>query len=200
MAAHATVAHPPAEGGESDDDVDVLRAAAAGDPEATRSLFRRHADRVFRCAVRILGHDDGDVDDVVQQTFLAALDGASSYDGRGRVGTWLVGIATRRALDHARSRWRRGRWARITERVGLGRPAPHPDRHDDVALAEAALGRLTPDQRTVFLLHEVEGYTFGEIREMTGTGISTLHARLQAARRRLDAVLPALLSPDGDRS
>ena len=55
--------------------------------------------------------------------------------------------------------------------------------------AEALLQVLTPDQRTVFVLKEVEGHTLQEIADLTGVGISTLHARLQAARKRLDAEL-----------
>lgn len=172
------------------DGVAELRAAAAGDEAAVRALYRAHLDRVQRCVGRILGPADGDLEDVVQQVFLAALAGADRFDGRSKVSTWIVGIATRKALDAARARGRRGRWAKITEWVGLGRPAPPPDaRHDSLSLAEAALARLTPEQRTVFVLHQVEGYTFKEISEMTDTGISTLHARLKAARGRIDAML-----------
>jgi RNA polymerase sigma-70 factor (ECF subfamily) len=171
-------------------EVGLLRMAAKGDDRAVRRLYREHVDRVYRTVARILGPSDPDVEDVVQQVFLAALDGAVAFDGRSKVSTWIVGIATRRGLDAARSRWRRGRWAKITERVGLGRPAPAPDvQHDALALAERALAELSPEQRTVFVLHAVEGYTFQEIAEMTGTGISTLHARLSAARRRLDSIL-----------
>ncbi len=168
----------------------LLRDAAAGDERAVRRLYREHVDRVYRCVARILGPTDPDVDDVVQQVFLAVLDGAPSFDARAKLSTWIVGIASRRALDAARSRWRRSRWAKITERVGLGRPAPRPDaRHDALDFAQAALAELTPEQRTVFVLHQVEGYTLSEIAEMTTTGISTLHARLKAARIRLDAIL-----------
>lgn len=180
-----------------DGDAETLREAAAGDERAVRSLYRSHVERVHRTVARILGARDPDVEDVVQQVFLAALDGAASFDGRSRVSTWLVGIATRRALDASRSRWRRQRWAKIGEWVGLGRPAAAPDAQlDAVSFAEAALAELTPDQRTVFVLHAVEGYTFKEIEEMTGTGISTLHARLKAARARLDALL-AERGPEG---
>lgn len=180
-----------------DDDVGVLRDAAAGDERAVRELYRDHVDRVYRCVGRILGPRDPDVDDVVQQVFLAALDGAPSFDGRSRVSTWIVGIATRRALDAARSRWRRSRWAKVSEWVGLGRPEAPPDAQlDALSVAEAVLAGLSPEQRTVFFLHAVEGYTFKEIQEMTGTGISTLHARLKAARARIDAAL-AELAPEG---
>lgn len=174
-------------------DRELVLRAASGDDAAMRKLYRDHVERVFRTVVRILGRDDSDVDDVVQQTFLAALDGATRFDGRSRLSTWLIGIATRRALDQARDRWRRGRWQRVSEWVGLGRAAGRPDDlHDSRAFAEWALEKLTPDQRAVFVLHEVEGHTLAEIGAMTGTGISTLHARLVAGRKRLDALIGAV--------
>lgn len=171
----------------------LLSCAAAGDETAVRRLYRDHVDRVFRTVARILGPSDPDVEDVVQQTFLAALDGADRFDARSRLSTWIIGIATRRALDQARERWRRSRWQRVTEWVGLGRAAARPDDvHDSRSLAEWALGKLTPDQRTVFVLHEVEGHTLAEVSAMTGVGISTLHARLVAGRKRLDAALESI--------
>lgn len=170
---------------------DHLLRAARGDQHAMRAMYREHVDAVFRVACRILGANDADVDDVVQHTFLAAIDGAERFDGRSKLSTWLVGIATRRALDHVRARARRARWASVRALVGLGSgPSERPDaRVEGASLAERALAELTPDQRVVFVLHEVEGHTLQEIADMTGTGISTLHARLAAARKRLDAFL-----------
>lgn len=173
-----------------DPDVALLRDAAAGDERSVRDLYRAHVERVHRCVARILGPFDGDVEDVTQAVFLAVLEGAGRFDGRSKVSTWVVGIATRKALDAARARSRRGRWAKITDWVGLGRPAAPPDaRHDSLTEAEAMLALLDPDQRMVFVLKEVEGYTLKEISEMTDTGISTLHARLKAARKKIDASL-----------
>lgn len=166
----------------------TLRAAGAGDEAAVRRLYRLYVDRVHRHVSRVLGPNDPDVEDVVQQVFLAALAGAEKFAGRSQLSTWLLGIASRRALDEARSRWRRHRWQKVTERVGLGRAESRPDeRHAAIDEAYSALAELHPDQRTVFILHDVEGHTFAEIREMTGVGISTLHARLKAAKRKLDA-------------
>lgn len=171
------------------DEVELLKRAGQKDESAVRALYRQQVARVYRHVARILGSTDPDVEDVVQQVFLAALEGADGFHGRSSVSTWLLGIATRRALDHARARFRRGRFARVTELVGLGRPASRPDHtHAALEAAYAALATLTPDQRAVFVLHEVEGHTLAEIKEQTGVGISTLHARLAAARARLDAL------------
>jgi RNA polymerase sigma-70 factor (ECF subfamily) len=177
------------------DEGDLLRRAASGEHAAALALFRAHGARVHRTASRILGAHDGDVEDVVQQTFLTALDGAPSFDGRSSVATWLVGIATRRALDLSRSRARRARWGKVASFLGLPgiAPADAPDAPlEQRTIVERALGELTPEQRVVFVLAGVEGYTLQEIADMTGTGVSTLHARLAAARKRLDAFLASL--------
>ncbi|MEM9192916.1 MAG: RNA polymerase sigma factor [Myxococcota bacterium] len=167
---------------------ELLRRAGQGEEAAVRALYRAYADRIHRTVARILGPTDPDVEDCVQQTFLAAIRGAEAFDGRSKVSTWLIGVATRRALDAARSRWRRNRWARVSERVGLGRPSSAPNARSEALDAAAdALRQLNPDQRTVFVLHAVEGHTLKEIAAMTGTGMSTLHARLKAARKKLDA-------------
>lgn len=168
----------------------ALRRAAGGDEVAVRALYRAHVDRVFAMATRILGRNDGDVEDVVQHTFLAALDGAARFDGRSKVSTWILGIATRRALDMLRERQRRGRWREMREWVGLGRPSTPPAiALEAKSVAERALMTLTPDQRVVFVLSAVEGHTLAEISEMTGVGVSTLHARLSVARKKLDELV-----------
>ena len=185
------VAETVADGRERrDESLVLLERAASGDERAMRDFHRAHVDVVYRHVARILGSDDPDVEDVVQRVFLAALAGARDFAGRSKVRTWILGIATRRALDASRRRWRRHRWQRLGQRVGLGRPAAAPDdRLRHLGEAERLLQVLTPDQRVVFVLKEVEGHTLKEVAEITGVGISTLHARLAAGRKRLDALL-----------
>ncbi|MFW6050742.1 MAG: RNA polymerase sigma factor, partial [Myxococcota bacterium] len=118
--AQRTAAQPTPEAGDEVRARELLELAAQGDDSAVRTLYRQHVGRVHRHVARILGPHDPDVEDVVQKVFIAALRGAERFDGRSAVSTWLLGIATRRALDEARARWRRGRFARLAERVGLG--------------------------------------------------------------------------------
>jgi RNA polymerase sigma-70 factor (ECF subfamily) len=171
-----------------DEDRQLLVRAAEGDEIAVRKLYRAHIGKLHRHAARILGSSDPDVEDVVQQAFLAALDGASRFDGRSSVQTWLFGIVTRRALDAARARYRRQRFSRMLESVGLsGSAQAAPDRAYQAATeVERTLSVLSPLQRVVFVLHDIEGYTFAEISGLTDVGISTLHGRLLAARKCID--------------
>ena len=186
-------------GGAHDEDRVLLERAAAGEEQAVRALYRTHVAKLQRQAARVLGANDPDVDDVVQQAFLAALDGASRFDGRSSVQTWLFGIVTRRALDAARARYRRQKFTRFVSSLGFHSdvgPAPDTAYHAGVE-AERLLESLPPLQRTVFVLHDVEGYTFAEISGLIDVGISTLHGRLIAARKRLDALSAGEMEVEG---
>lgn len=176
-----------------DEDRALLARAAVGDEAAVRKLYRNHIGKLQRHAARILGPTDPDVEDVVQQSFLAALDGAAKFDGRSTVQTWLFGIVTRRALDAARARYRRRRFSRLLESVGIsGGDTSGPDRAYQAANeVERTLAVLSPLQRVVFVLHDIEGYTFAEISGLTDVGISTLHGRLLAARKCIDEQVDA---------
>lgn len=181
----------------TDEDRSLLARAADGDEGAVRKLYRAHIAKLQRHAARILGATDPDVEDVVQQAFLAALDGAGKFDGRSSVQTWLFGIVTRRALDAARARYRRRRFSRLLSSVGLGGADhghhPSPDHAYQAAHeAERTLSVLSPLQRAVFVLHDIEGYTFAEISGLTDVGISTLHGRLLSARKTIDAHVSGL--------
>jgi len=184
-----TMARKQARNGSVDEHA-LLRRAGDGDEHALRQLFRKYAARIYRHVARILGPDDSDIEDVVQQVFIAALEGVDGFDGRSAVSTWLYGIATRRALDASRSRWRRRRWTKLAQFMVFKSTENEPERSLAARTeAEALLAKLAPEQRTVFLLHEVEGYTFAEISNSTGIGISTLHGRLTAARAKLNKLI-----------
>jgi RNA polymerase sigma-70 factor (ECF subfamily) len=85
-------------------DEELIRRVQGGDAAALTELYDRYAGYVFAIAIRILG-DRELAEEVVQDTFLSCWRRADSYQpARGRVASWLIGIARHRAIDSLRSR------------------------------------------------------------------------------------------------
>ena len=114
------------------DDDDLVARVAAGDDAALRDLFRRHAPWL---AVRLRAVlPAADVEDVLQETFLAAWRGAGGYRPQGACGGWLWGIARRQAALLLRRRGPADQIGTALPAALAGRDAPDPA---EVALARA---------------------------------------------------------------
>ena len=125
-----------------DDDHELIAAVAAGDDTALRELFARHAPWLAARLRAVL--PAADVEDVLQETFLAVWQGARRYRPEGAAAAWLWGIARRQAAQWLR---RRGRAADARWRPWLksapGRPRPGRGRRctrAELADAVEALG------------------------------------------------------------
>ena len=77
---------------ESMSDESLARDCVGGDPAAIAALFDRHGRTVSRFVFRMI-HDENEVEDIVQATFVEVLRGYATFDGRSMVSTWLLGIA-----------------------------------------------------------------------------------------------------------
>ena len=168
-------------------DAALARSAAMGDRDAFEAIVRRHGPAMFRFARRTLG-DDGDAQEVVQDAFVAAWQQLSRWRGDAALRTWLFSVVSHKAVD----RQRRRRLARVgedaLEQVAAG-PGYDPEAQaagsDLAAALEVELGRLPESQRTVWLLREVEGLSYADIAEVTGTGAEAVRGQLTRARRTL---------------
>lgn len=164
------------------------------------SLFRDHVGDVHRIVARLLGPaaSDSDVDDLVQQVFVAVHSALPRFRGDSKVTTWLYGIATRTVLGHLRSGRRHRRMVETLEAMTALLPAAtaHPEdeaeRRDSLRRVWRALMSIKPKKRVVFLLYEVEGLTGREIAEALDIRPATVHTRLYHARKELDAALAKL--------
>jgi RNA polymerase sigma-70 factor (ECF subfamily) len=170
---------------------DALLAARAaeGDERALSQLYERHARYVAGVAWRLLGND-ADVDDVVQETFLAALEHLGALRDGQAVRPWLASIAARRVMQRfdARSRLRRfvARWT-----VGTPTRTEPQVRHDVGELARA-LSRLASEERIPWVLHRVEGETLPEVARIVGVSLATVKRRIARA----DEALGSLKEPN----
>jgi RNA polymerase sigma-70 factor (ECF subfamily) len=161
----------------------LVERARSGDAQAFRILYERHSEVAARAAARILG-DGGQVEDVVQETFIKAHGALDRFDTSRPFAPWVARIARnaavsrlrkrRDAIDLAQVRHLRGvdEWERLAARERL-------------AAFRAALARLSPDAREAIMLHDVEGLTLAEIAEAKDTSINTIASRVRRARQKL---------------
>ncbi len=174
------------------DDDELVARIAAGDDTALRELFGRHASWL---AVRLRSVlPAADVEDVLQETFLAAWRGARGYRPQGACGGWLWGIARRQAALLLRRRGPAGQ-ARAALPGGLAADQATPDPAEtaqaraDLAAAVAALGPDGSPEREVWRLMYEQDRPVAEVAELLGVPPGTVKSRAHRARRLLRAML-----------
>lgn len=173
-----------------DPDALLVERVKAGDATAIEALFARHRDRLFRFASRMCRHAH-DAEDVLQDTFLSALQHVARFRGDSRVTTWLYTIASHACLKKRR----RAAPESLDEGGGGGgvhRHDPIDDwsrRPDEVfrrketgrALADA-IAAVPADQRLVLVLRDMEGLPAPEVSRILGISVPAVKSRLHRAR------------------
>lgn len=169
-------------------DRELVTRAAAGNAEAQRALYDAHVDRVYRLAFRLAGEEDL-ARDFTQDAFIRAFSKLSEFRGESAFSTWLHTITVSVALNGLRKVKRiRGREVEMesAELLGAIPRRADPDLKDRL---HAAIDALPPGYRTVFVMHDVEGFTHEEIGQALGIQTGTSKAQLFRARARLREVL-----------
>ena len=142
--------------------------------------MRRHRDRVYRIAVRMLG-DENDAEDATQDAFVLAWRRLPEFRADSQFSTWLHRIVTNRCLDMLRAR-------RPTTTLPESREAPasRPDRIVEarwqVEDLKVAIADLSPEQRAAFVLRELEGLSYQEIADALELSVPAVKSRLHRAR------------------
>jgi RNA polymerase sigma-70 factor, ECF subfamily len=173
-------------------DAELLTEIARGNLPELGELYDRHHRDVWRVLRRTMV-GDGDVDDLVQATFLALPKIAASFDGRESCRGWLCGIAVRLA---ARQRRGFGRWVRmLTSFRETARETQVPDPQslasgrEQLRALERALARLGAKKRDAFVLVELEGLSTEEAARALEVPAATIRTRLFHARAELARAL-----------
>ena len=162
------------------EDVQLLRRIAGGDEAAFRSLVDRHARYLTGVALALAGNNAADAEDLVQETFTAVL--TSRYRGESAARTWLVNILVRRAAMLRRSRRREREEAAEAPERSSASPEGGSDAKLDVA---RMLEGLSPDQRQVIVLRELQGLSYEQMAEVLNVPRGTVESRLHRARAAL---------------
>lgn len=170
------------------DERELIARARDGDAAAERALYDAHVDRVYRLAYRLAGDDDL-ARDFTQEAFIRAFSRLDSFRGDSAFGTWLHRIATTVALNGLRKvkrfRRRETELEDAADQATRGRSA-EPDLKTRL---RQAIDGLPLGYRTVFVMHDVEGYTHEEIAGALGVEPGTSKAQLSRARAKLREAL-----------
>jgi RNA polymerase sigma-70 factor (ECF subfamily) len=172
-----------------------MQDLAAGDRQALRVLYERHAEFVFRTAYRYLG-DKEDALDITQSIFVTVMQSAHRYRPDGKLTTWLYRVVVNRCLNHRSRASHRLRGSRDEHDRIEQVPAPEEGRPDRLversrqrARVQAALLRLPQRQRMAVVLKRFEEMSYEEIAGALGCSRSSVESLLFRARRSLERLL-----------
>ena len=169
------------------DDDELIASLAGGDDMALRQLFERHAPWLAARLRKALSPDD--VEDVLQETFLAVWKNAGAYQPRGTPAAWLWVIARNQAALLLRKRGPATQ-ALLDEGGPVSDPAEAAATRTDLDVAAAAaLGPPGCPDREVWRLMYEEGRPVAEVAELMGVPEGTVKSRAHRARRLLRAAL-----------
>jgi len=180
----------------------IVARIRGGDPDAYRLLVERHGRSVFRLAFRMTGNEQ-DAEDVVQETFLRAFKQLARFEDRASFGTWVYRIAANYSLDLIRAR-KPQKERQMTEdaedvMATIVSSAPGPDRllvsGRIQQTLDTAMGELSQQERTAFVLRHFEGQSIEEIGGTLGLGTNATKHSIFRAVQKLRKALEPLVSP-----
>jgi RNA polymerase sigma-70 factor (ECF subfamily) len=194
MQARPLIAHPPAP--EFANEAEAIQKAKVGHGPAFEFLYQMHKRRVYSLCLRMTGNT-AEAEDLAQEAFLQLFRKIATFRGESAFSTWLHRLSVNVVLMHLR---RKGLPEVSLEETmqpvqddGPKRDIGERDKNlmgsiDRVNL-ERAIESLPPGYRTIFVLHDMEGYEHNEIASMMGCSIGNSKSQLHKARMKLRDLL-----------
>ncbi len=167
---------------------DLIAQAKDGSRSAFEQIYRIHVGRVYGVCLRILG-DSSRAEDVTQQVFIRTWAKLESFRGDSSFGSWLHRVAVNVALNELKaSVSMKNSDAFLSD---LQAQSTYRESHSQEVQIdlEAAIAALPPGARTVFVLHEIEGFNYRDIAAELGLAHGTCRAQVSRARKLLREAL-----------
>lgn len=168
----------------------VVRAVLGGSKDAYRILVRRYQDALYRHALRMVKHPD-EAADIVQRAFVNGFRKLERCHDPDRVGGWLFRIAANLCKDFLKSPRREDVSVEGAEIPLVGGEDVERDleRSETRRIVQAALSRLSAEQREAFVMKHVDGRSYEEMCGLLGVSKSALKMRVMRAREELQSLL-----------
>src|SRR5216683_3232164 len=185
---------------------ELLRSARDGDVAAFNGLVELYQRQLFNVCYRTLGNGD-DAADATQDALLSAFRGLRTFQGTATgLRSWLLRIAVNACYDHLRRRQRRPADSldalsgddpehEMSPAARLVDPGQTPEQHslsaETADTIQAAIDRLSPDQRLTVILCDVQGLSYDDVAAAMSVELGTVKSRLSRARGQLRDLLVA---------
>ncbi len=177
-------------------EAEAIERAKSGDAECFEALYGLHKRRVYSLCLRMTGNT-AEAEDLTQEAFLQLYRKISTFRGESAFSTWLHRLAVNVVLMHLRKKGLpEVSLDEMLEPQHEDGPRKDIGARDNVLAGsvdrlnlERAIGSLPPGYRTIFVLHDVEGYEHNEIAEMMGCSIGNSKSQLHKARLKLRDLL-----------
>ena len=177
-------------------EAEIIERAKQGDAEAFQMLYDKHKRRVYSLCLRMTANT-AEAEDLAQEAFLQLYRKIATFRGESAFSTWLHRLSVNVVLMHLR---KKSLPVVSLEETTQGTEDDSPRKDfgaDDVMLAgsidrlqlQRAVNDLPPGYRTIFVLHDVEGYEHNEIAGMVGCSIGNSKSQLHKARMKLRDLL-----------
>ncbi|HEU5148155.1 MAG TPA: RNA polymerase sigma factor [Chryseosolibacter sp.] len=174
-------------------DQEIVEKAGNGDVQAFRQLVERHQAFVYRVAYRFVGNV-AEAEDVTQECFIRLWKNLHRYRRDIKLTTWLYKIATNLCLDFLKSRQNRTtkRMLKLDDYGDMPHvsPADQPLIDAELRIAvDALISALSPKQKAVFVLRDMEQVEMSEIAEILGMDSAQVKSNLYYARKKVSEMV-----------
>jgi RNA polymerase sigma-70 factor (ECF subfamily) len=186
----------------TEEETQIIEQAKKGDAHAIRKLVDEYAPVIFRFSYSICRNQDR-AEHATQETFLSILKKLDQFDNRSKFSTWLYTIVSNHCLMLARSEKTRRTVSLDDEESAVPEiPVEHWE-HDPGAAVEsadlkqhldAAIDKLAPEYKVVFVLRDIEGLSTEEVAGITNLSVPAVKSRLHRARAFLRNELTPIFS------
>jgi RNA polymerase sigma-70 factor (ECF subfamily) len=173
-------------------DFELVRRSSRGNITAFEEIYNRHHRRIFSLCMRMT-QNMAEAEDLTQEVFIQLFRKLDSFRGDSAFSTWLHRMVVNQVLMHFRKR--NVRYERTTdkgempEQIVLGTENHHKMKIIDRIALGKAISQLPNGYRTVFVLHDVEGFEHEEIARMLNLSTGTSKSQLHKARLKLRGLL-----------
>lgn len=189
-----------------DDEFLLDKFRAGKDPQVFKTLLRRFQDRIYNAAFRILGNAE-EAEEVVQETCIKIHQSIDKFNRNSSFAAWVFRIAHNSCLDMIRIRQRKKSMRIVPfdpqadeesapeSNVVSQAPDPSPgpaeelDKQERERIIAEKLCLLPESQRTVLVLHDIEGFSYIEVAEIVGEKMGTVRSRIHYGRQKLKELL-----------